>query len=95
MYDKSLHSSLVSFLQEAPRFYSEEQEVLKASPVAWNLFKETQKLVFLTFIRMATHKESKVLYAYSHHHYVVFSNNSIFKQLGFLFMARSFWKADL
>lgn len=64
IYDKSLHSSLVSFLQEAPRFYSEEKDILKASPPAWNLFKETQKLVFLTFIRMATHKESKVLCMY-------------------------------
>ncbi|KZS18432.1 Activating signal cointegrator 1 complex subunit 2 [Daphnia magna] len=62
IYDKSLHSSLVSFLQEAPRFYSEEKDILKASPPAWNLFKETQKLVFLTFIRMATHKESKDSY---------------------------------
>jgi activating signal cointegrator complex subunit 2 len=34
---------------------------LKAIPTAWKLFKETQDLVFLTFVRMATHKESKVL----------------------------------
>ena len=61
VYDKPLNASLVSFLQEAPRFYSEEKDVLKALPTAWKLFNETQNLVFLTFVRMATHKESKVL----------------------------------
>ncbi|XP_046441124.1 activating signal cointegrator 1 complex subunit 2-like [Daphnia pulex] len=62
IYDKPLNASLVSFLQEAPRFYSEEKDALKALPTAWKLFKETQDLVFLTFVRMATHKESKDCY---------------------------------
>ncbi len=65
IYDKSLQASLISFLQEAPRFYSEEKEILKtSSPNAWNIFKEIQNLMFLIFVRLATHKESKVLLIY-------------------------------
>jgi activating signal cointegrator complex subunit 2 len=60
VYDASLHTSLVSFLQEAPRFFSEEIEMLKKNNT-WELLKEIKKLVFLTFLRMSTHKESKVL----------------------------------
>ena len=61
VHDASLHASLVSFLQEAPRFFSEEIEMLKKNNT-WELFKETKKLVFLTFLRMSTHKESKVFF---------------------------------
>lgn len=58
VFDKSLHASLVSFLQEAPRFYSEEEI---SDPRAKQLLENVQKLVFLAFLRMSTHKESKVL----------------------------------
>ena len=59
IYDETLQPSLVSFLEDAPRFYSEENELLKQTD-CWDLYKVTYNLVLLTFLRLATHKESKV-----------------------------------
>jgi len=61
IYDKTIQTSLVSFLQDAPRLYSKEIELLKQTD-CWGLYQATYNLVFLTFLRMATYKESKECY---------------------------------
>ena len=58
IYNESLQKSLVSFLQEAPRFYSEENEIIKKAG-GWNSFIDSYNLIFLVFVRLSTHKESK------------------------------------
>lgn len=49
----------VSFLQNAPRFFSADMNVFKEMN-CWDLYKETYNLVFTTFLRLATLEESEV-----------------------------------
>lgn len=58
VFDESLQRCLDSYLRHAPR--SLDLATLPASPAVANMQRTIHKAVFLTFLRMATHKESKV-----------------------------------
>lgn len=58
VFDESLQRCLDSYLRHAPR--SLDLAALPASPAAASMQRTIHKAVFLTFLRMATHKESKV-----------------------------------
>lgn len=58
MFDESLQRCLDSYLHHAPR--SLDLATMPASPAVANIQRSIHKVVFLTFLRMATHKESKV-----------------------------------
>lgn len=57
VFDESLQRCLDSYLRHAPR--SLDLATLPASPAVANMQRTIHKAVFLTFLRMATHKESK------------------------------------
>lgn len=58
VFDESLQRCLDSYLRHAPR--SLDLATLPASPAVANMQRTIHRTVFLTFLRMATHKESKV-----------------------------------
>lgn len=58
VFDESLQRCLDSYLRHAPR--SLDLAALPTSPAVANIQRTIHKAVFLTFLRMATHKESKV-----------------------------------
>lgn len=58
VFDESLQRCLDSYLRHAPR--SLDLATLPASPVVANMQRSIHKTVFLTFLRMATHRETKV-----------------------------------
>lgn len=58
VFDESLQRCLDSYLRHAPR--SLDLATLPASPAVASMQRAIHKAVFLTFLRMATHKESKV-----------------------------------
>ncbi|XP_035022151.2 activating signal cointegrator 1 complex subunit 2 isoform X1 [Hippoglossus stenolepis] len=57
VFDESLQSCLDSYLHHAPR--SLDLAALPSSPAVAEMQRSVHKVVFLTFLRMATHKESK------------------------------------
>ncbi|XP_076438370.1 activating signal cointegrator 1 complex subunit 2-like isoform X2 [Babylonia areolata] len=56
IFDESLHSCLDSFLRYAPRPYD---EVLELTGNSSSLHDQVTRLIFFTYLRMATYKESK------------------------------------
>lgn len=58
VFDESLQRCLDSYLHHAPR--SLDFATLPPSPAVADIQRTIHKAVFLTFLRMATHKESKV-----------------------------------
>ncbi|XP_068613311.1 activating signal cointegrator 1 complex subunit 2-like [Brachionichthys hirsutus] len=57
VFDESLHRCLDSYLHHAPR--SLDLAALSSSPAVADVQRSIHRAVFLTFLRMATHKESK------------------------------------
>ncbi|KAI3372534.1 hypothetical protein L3Q82_023005 [Scortum barcoo] len=57
VFDESLQRCLDSYLHHAPR--SLDLAALPASPAVADMQRSVHRAVFLTFLRMATHKESK------------------------------------
>uniref|UniRef100_A0A8D3BN81 CUE domain-containing protein n=1 Tax=Scophthalmus maximus TaxID=52904 RepID=A0A8D3BN81_SCOMX len=57
VFDESLHTCLDSYLRHAPR--SLDLAALPSSPAVAEMQRSVHRVVFLTFLRMATHKESK------------------------------------
>lgn len=57
VFDESLQRCLDSYLHHAPR--SLDLATLPSSPAVANMQRSIHRAVFLTFLRMATHKESK------------------------------------
>ncbi|XP_019964627.2 activating signal cointegrator 1 complex subunit 2 [Paralichthys olivaceus] len=57
VFDESLQSCLDSYLRHTPR--SLDLAALPSSPAVAEMQRSVHKVVFLTFLRMATHKESK------------------------------------
>uniref|UniRef100_A0A3Q0RID4 Activating signal cointegrator 1 complex subunit 2 n=1 Tax=Amphilophus citrinellus TaxID=61819 RepID=A0A3Q0RID4_AMPCI len=57
VFDESLQRCLDSYLRHAPRGL--DLAILPSSPAVADMQRSVHKLVFLTFLRMATHKESK------------------------------------
>ncbi|XP_024908800.1 activating signal cointegrator 1 complex subunit 2 isoform X2 [Cynoglossus semilaevis] len=57
LFDESLQMCLESYLRHAPR--SLDITVLPSSPAVAEMQRSIHKTIFLTFLRMATHKESK------------------------------------
>ncbi|XP_041855170.1 activating signal cointegrator 1 complex subunit 2 isoform X2 [Melanotaenia boesemani] len=57
VFDESLQKCLDSYLHQAPR--SLDLAALPPSPAVADMQRAVHKAVFLTFLRMATHKESK------------------------------------
>uniref|UniRef100_A0A4W6FJV1 Activating signal cointegrator 1 complex subunit 2 n=1 Tax=Lates calcarifer TaxID=8187 RepID=A0A4W6FJV1_LATCA len=57
VFDESLQRCLDSYLHHAPR--SLDLAALTSSPAVAEMQRSVHRLVFLTFLRMATHKESK------------------------------------
>ncbi|XP_034027034.1 activating signal cointegrator 1 complex subunit 2 [Thalassophryne amazonica] len=57
VFDESLQRSLDSYLRHAPRDL--DLAALPSSPAVANMQRSVHRLVFLTFLRMATYKESK------------------------------------
>lgn len=58
VFDESLQRCLDSYLHHAPRGL--DLSTLPSSPAVADMQRSIHKAVFLTFLRMATHKESKV-----------------------------------
>lgn len=58
VFDESLQRCLDSYLHHAPRGL--DLSTLPSSPAVADMQRSVHRLVFLTFLRMATHKESKV-----------------------------------
>ncbi|KAJ8286154.1 hypothetical protein GJAV_G00035140 [Gymnothorax javanicus] len=57
VFDESLQRCLDSYLRHAPRGL--DPEALPASPAVADMQRRLHRSVFMTFLRMATHKESK------------------------------------
>ncbi|KAJ8379293.1 hypothetical protein SKAU_G00000710 [Synaphobranchus kaupii] len=57
VFDESLQKCLDSYLRHAPRGL--DPEALPASPAVADMQRRLHRSVFMTFLRMATHKESK------------------------------------
>ncbi|XP_071340038.1 activating signal cointegrator 1 complex subunit 2 [Trachinotus anak] len=57
VFDESLQRCLDSYLHHAPR--SLDLAILPSSPAMADMQRSIHRVVFLTFLRMATHKESK------------------------------------
>lgn len=57
IFDETLHKCLDSYLRFAPRKFDEE---LDCHPEVSDMQRGLHRSVFLTFLRMSTHKESKV-----------------------------------
>ncbi|XP_058492401.1 activating signal cointegrator 1 complex subunit 2 [Solea solea] len=57
VFDESLQTCLDSYLRHAPR--SLDLTALPSSPAVAEMQRSIHRMVFLTFLRMATHKESK------------------------------------
>lgn len=77
IYEKSIQKSLVSFLQNAPRFFSADMNVFKEIN-CWDLYKETYNLVFTTFLRLATLEESEDWYISAEHFGSLLYENFLF-----------------
>ena len=58
VFDESLQRCLDSYLHHAPRGL--DLAALPPSPAVADVQRGVHRAVFLTFLRMATHKESKV-----------------------------------
>lgn len=59
VYDPGLHESLESYLSRCHRWY----EMDRLEDFAKPMVESVHQLVFLIYVRMATHKESKVSYS--------------------------------
>ncbi|XP_028314317.1 activating signal cointegrator 1 complex subunit 2 [Gouania willdenowi] len=57
VFDVSVHRCLDSYLHDAPRGL--DLSAVSSSPAVADMQRSVHRLVFLTFLRMATHKESK------------------------------------
>ncbi|XP_077869308.1 activating signal cointegrator 1 complex subunit 2-like, partial [Saccoglossus kowalevskii] len=59
LFDDTLHRCLDSYLKLAPRAYD---HAIRLPDSARSMLKSVHRLVFMTFLRMSTHKESKDCY---------------------------------